>query len=461
VVSIVGIDIGRRFVKVIQLQRKLSLNNWFIFPTPYTKNEDLDSKELINRITSYIPLNLLKNSHIGINIPSSLVKVVVIHLPKMSKKEIPVAVAAEARRRIVPTPTPESVFEYSILRETVIESIPRLEVLVVESRKEYIYRLLDIFSNLADLHPVLISPTCATIVNCFPHAFGFQHKNVAFVDIGYDSLDIVITKKGKLNFYRTIKFGLRDVISHISEANNLSLEEAEEIIKGMGVPQIDIDLKDRVKIAEEIMWQKYQASQKEKAEKVTPLELRMLWQANIERMIQEIRRTLIYYKEQSQGERVDEFYFLGGGAKIKGLIDVVSKEIGGMCKVFDPFEKIEINLAKEKEKIIDLKPLFVPALSLALTVPLVGKGREINFLPQELKKKEIVIRKQIGVIFLSTLIFCFVFLGWLNLLITNKGIASTVAGLKVERKRKEKILRKLEELKREKVDIESKAKSIL
>ncbi len=459
--SIVGIDIGRRFVKVIQLQRKLSLNNWFIFPTPYTKSKDLDTKELINRITSYIPLNLLKNSHIGINIPSSLVKVVVIQLPKMSKKEMPVAVAAEARRKIVPTPGPESVFEYSLLREIVVDNIPRLEVLVVESRKEYIYRVLDVFTTLGDLHPLLISPTCATIVNCFPYAFGFQQKNVAFVDIGYDSLDIVIAKRGKLDFYRTIKFGLGDVISHVSEANNLSLEEAEEIIKDMGIPQIDIDLKDRVKIAEEIMRQKYEASQEGKAEKVTPLELRMLWQANIERMIQEIRRTLIYYKEQSQGERVDEFYFLGGGAKIKGLIDVISKEIGGVCNVFDPFDKIEMNLVDEKKKIIDLKPLFVPALSIALTVPLVSKGREINFLPEELKKKEIAIHKQIGVVFISILIFCFVFLGWLNLLIANKGIASTVARLKVEKKQKKKILRRCEDLKREKVDIEIKVKSIL
>jgi len=459
--TIIGIDVGKRFVKIIQLEKKLSLNDWFIFPTPYTKSKDLDIKELVNRITSYLPLTLLKKSLIGINIPPSLVKVIVIQLPKMSRKEMPVAVTAEAKRKIVPPPGPDSVFEYSILGEIVVKDIPRLEVLVVETMKGYVSAILDAFSALGDLHPVLIAPTCTTIANCFPHAFKLQQKNIAFVDIGYDSLDIVIVKKGKLNFYRTVKFGLENIISHISETNNLSLEEAEEIIKNMGVPQVEIDLKDRVKVAEEIMRQKYEASGKERKEKVTPLELRILWQANIERMIQEIRRTLVYYKEQSKGERVDELYFLGGGAKIKGLIDIVSKEIGGGCNVFDPFEKIEISLSDEKKKILDLKPLFVPALSTALTVPLVSKEREINFLPEELKKKEITIRKQIGVIFISALIFSFIFLGWINLLIINRIATSAVERLRIKLKQKREIFKTIKELEKEKASIESKMGSVL
>ena len=65
---IVGIDIGKRFVKVVQLEKKLSLTKCCIFSTPYTKNGDLDVQELIKHITSCIPLNLLKKSQIGVNL---------------------------------------------------------------------------------------------------------------------------------------------------------------------------------------------------------------------------------------------------------------------------------------------------------------------------------------------------------------------------------------------------------
>jgi len=456
---IVGIDIGKCFVKIIQLEKKLSLTKCCIFPTPYTKNGDLDTHQLIKRLTSHIPLNLLKKSQIGINIPSSSVRVALIHLPQMTKKEMSVAVATEIKRKMVPPPSADSIFEYSILKEVVIENVPLLEILVVETKKEHISRILDIFTALGQLYPVLITPTCATLANCFPHIFEFQQKNVAFVDIGYDSLDIAIVKRGGLDFYRTIKFGLKEVISYISQTSNLSLEKAEEIVKEMGIPQIDVDLEDRVKIAEEIMREKYEVSEK-KRDKISPLEIRLLWQTNIERMIQEIRRTLIYYKEQSKGERIDEVYFLGGGAKIKGLIDVVSKKIGGVI-IFDPFKNMEINLTDEEKKNLDLKSLFIPALSIALTIPLIRKRKVINFLPEELKRKEIAFRRQVGVVFVSALIFCFVFLGWLNLFIATKIIASTVVRLKVERRRKEKILRKMEYLEKEKVEIESKAKGIL
>jgi type IV pilus assembly protein PilM len=440
--TLIGIDVGTFSVKVVQIEERAKprLINIFWFKTPYSKeavgpSKVIDKNEFFNQIVSRIPIKTLKSSHIGINIPSPLVTVMVINLPKMTRRELETAAITEAKRKMVPAPLPDSIFEYLILGEVIVGKIPRYEVLVIKTEKNYIEEILDVFGMFGGIYPTLISPTCYTIVNLFPQDFPGYQKGTAFIDIGYESINITIAKKGKLHFYRNVKFGLNDVISRFSEALGLSAQETEEIIKREGVPEIDIDLKDRVRIAEEIMRQKYEASMRgESQQQVSPLELRMLWQEETERLVQDIRRTLIYYHEQSEGASVENLFFLGGGAKIKGLFRVLKERIGGELSILNPFGGMDIHLRREQfQQIREFSPLFVASTSIALSIPLARKREgAINFLPSDLKKRQRVLSRKIWSIVFSICFLVFILLGLFKVSIDNKVLKNNIKKVELE-----------------------------
>lgn len=460
--TFIGIDIGTYLVKFVQIEYKAKpyLIRSFLFPTPYTQSKKIDTQEFYNQIVSYIPIKTFVNSYIGINVPSSLVSVTVITLPKMSRKELEVAAIAEAKRKMLPAPGPNSKFEYSILGEVIIGKIPRYEVLIIKTDKECIEETLQLFDKFSLTHPPFISPNCYTILNIFPQNSPIYQKDTAFIDIGYSSIDITVAKGSNLRFFRNIKFGLREIITHLSSTLNISSQNTERIIKEKGILETNIDLSDRVKVAEEIMRQKYEASLEEVSQdKVNPLEFRLLWQTEVERIISEIRRTLVYYKELSEGSRVENIFFLGGGAVIKGLVPLLSKEIGGNCQVLEPFGETMISLDEVRyQQIKEETPLFASSASIALSTVLARKRKKvINFLPQELKRREIIIHRQIGFIVFSIFILCFTILGALNVLINNRILKYSIKDKDTVIARMGDILETLDKLKQERENIASKS----
>lgn len=430
-----------------------------MFPTPYLKDspEKIDLHEFYNQITSQIPVTALKKSLIGINIPSALVTVIILRLPKMTKKELGIAVMSEAKRRIVPAPDAASIFKYMVLDEVTVskDNIRMYDMLVVKTQEDYSKEIVKLFKMFGGIHPSFISPTCYTIVNLFPPEHEIYQKDTAFVDIGYDSINMTIAKKGKLYFYRNIKLGLKDAVSHIAMTLNIPIGEMEEVIRDKGIPEVQIDIGDKVRLAEEIMRQKYEFSLKPTPQDINLLELRMLWNTEIERIINEVRRTLIYYKEHTGGGRVDNILFLGGGISIKGFFSAVAKGIGGERQAVMPFTNMDISVDEKQVKYVkELFSLFVPAVSIALSLPLAVKTQAtIDFLPLELKRQKLIVRRQIIFIIIGVVLFAFVFLFWLKFLLEKQVLKDSVSSLDFELNRKKVFTEKLNEIKKEKLSL--------
>ncbi|MCG2711383.1 MAG: pilus assembly protein PilM [Candidatus Omnitrophica bacterium] len=466
---LIGIDIGKRLVKVVQIEHKTKyvLHKAFLFPTPYIENDvpkKIDTQKFLNQIISKIPLVEFKESLVGITIPSSCVKVMTVDLPKMSKKELAIAAVAEAKRKLVPPPTPSSIFEQLLLEEVIIGKIPRYEMLVVQTEKMYVQENLSILEQFAGKTPALISPSCYTIPACLSHHSKTFKEHAAFIDIGYDSIGITIAKKGNLYFFRDITFGLKDIITRISKELTISPDEAERVIREKGVPEVDIDINDKMKVSEAIMMLRYEASLKEgdAQKEVSPLELRAAWQTEIEGIIHEIRRSLMYYKDQAKGGRVENIFFLGGGAKINRLVSELSRELGGNCRLFSPQSETELMLDPEQEGLIgEDSVLFVTALSIAPAIIHARKSkRAISFLPLELKKQESISqRKTAGIIFVI-IIFLAALLGFGQQLMQNRMLNIAISRLSEEAEKVKDASLLLETLKTQKSNINEKSVKI-
>jgi cell division ATPase FtsA len=279
-------------------------------------------------------------------------------------------------------------------------------------------------------------------------------------------INISIAKEARLYFSRDVAYGSRDIIKDISWQLGISVEEAERLIKEKGVPEVDFDLSNKVAVSEEIMRQKFEAgldtSQIEAKKEVNLLELRMLWQSHIERITQELRRSLAFHKEQSEGARVEYIYFLGGGSQVKNLITVLSSQIGGECQTLLPFMGMQISKDRRVEDGAFSSPIFVNAANLALNV--LEKDRftkMINFLPLELKKKEVVLARRF-VLRITGILLIFLFgIATLHTLLNQQSIKINISGIDFKLNRVKVVVERLNYLNEQTASINQRSAQIV
>ena len=463
--KIVGIDIGSIYTKVVELdiKGKVPLANTFLIPTPLSSNvegkKSIDRDILCQNIIDKIPLHSLNKSLIVISIPILSPVVTTVILPKMSKRELGVAASIGARRKMVSQPGPDSVFETLFLREVIESNIPRYEVLVVREEKEFITMASDLFKKF-NLYPHIVTPICAALGSMFAKKPEYRDKKIAFIDIGYNSINISVNRGANVIFNRNISFGCKDVIEGLSGSLGVTYQQAENILLENGIPNIPFDSKNRVAVAEEIMRQKYEAGREGRTtDEVNQLELRMLMEQFLERIIQEIRRTFIYFKERHGTREIEKIFFLGGGALINNLVNLVGIQISPHPEIINISKITNVSLKDNtyKDKLI----LFSGAMALALSATLKAK-ETVNFLPFEFKKKREIILKRFVLSVSCIVIICSFFLGWINLWLISASREKLLkeVNFEIERFRKKQtktknIVRMIESIKNREKIVES------
>mgnify|MGYP001605656303 FL=1 len=443
--SIIGIDIGSSLVKLVEIEAKpkLRLINTVLFPTPK------DIKSIWDEINKHLSLKKLGASIVGVSLPNSAVSVISLLLPRMNKSDLVQAAITEAKRRIIPLSNPNHIFEYSLSARTVVSGIPKTGVLVIRTDKDYIRNLLNLLRE-AGITPAFITPGSCSVPNIIPKNLLAKDEDALFVDIGAASLSMHICKEGRLAVTRDITYGINDIIQDLSQQLNLSRQIIENAVREHGVPQASLDIKDKVAAAEEVMRQKYAAGNSSLEAGVNLLELRILWQTHIDRIVQELRRSFIYYKEQSGGRKIEYIYFLGGGSRIKNLVDTVSGSIGGRCGIIpSPFAGASS------------EPVFANALSLALSIASAEyKHTLINFLPPELKKEKTAGLRRFGLFAASAGLMAVFAIASLNMFISSRLLGTSFKETEFELNRLKNTADRLKMLERQESGVKNLAAQI-
>ncbi len=419
-----GIDIGSRHIKVSEVETKIKPEflNAFIFQTPYLDTPAADGRKRINEklfwqeITAKIPYLSLKKYTTAVNLPNLSTMTIYLLLPKMKRSELAAVAINEARKKMIPASGPEHVFKWFYLGDKSVSGAIKSEVLVVRTEKVYINEIVELFKSV-QLTPTFIVPLYFILPGMLPRDYWKKDLDVTFMNFGEEGLRISVSKEGRVEWVRNVGYGIKDIVQDFMRQTDNNEETVRSIIDQQGIPHIEFDLKDKVAVAEEIMRQKYEIGDEHLAQapKILPLELRMLWQTHVERVIHELRRSFIYYKEQSSGRRIEYIYFLGGATRIKNFVSTVSSSVGGESKIMDT---------------IAGDPVFAAASGLALINSLELKRYEfVNFLPLEIKKQKIAgIRRFILLVFGIALLF-FSSVVSINLFFKNKSAALSIQKL--------------------------------
>ena len=459
--AVVAIYIGVENTKIAWLEQKngLQLLDAFLFKTPYLSaapRKDLsqiDPEAFWKEIAARIPLSRVKRSQIGIGLPSNLISTILVSLPKMGTSELSSAAIIEAKRKMIPASTSEHLFEWSIAGESVSANVNKYVVVVIRTEKGFIQNILDIFKPI-DVIPSLIIPSCCAIPALIPKDAWGKDEDMAFIDLGAGNLNISICRSGRLVLTRSLGYSLKDIATDIGGQLGITKDEAESIIMEEGIPLVDFDPKNKVAIADEIMRHKYDTSRGLPARNghaVNPLELRMLWQAHIERTVQEFRRSFIFYKEQSEGRRIERIYCLGGGSLVKNLSPVLSDLVGGQLQLIPPFSGLKTAKDNIYDEASGSAAFLNSAVSIALSVyAKSNKVPVVNFLPVELRRKEAASKRNLALFAAGVgLVFVFTLVG-ANILMRRGFLQSSISALEAQLSGFKNVKDSLDELSRKK-----------
>jgi len=353
-----AIDFGSRSIKVAKLNKvsdSYELVNYGITLSP---EDAIANGEIFNPIAVADTLTeLIKNSGIRDNraiIAITGQKVIVreIVLPLMEDKELLAGVMWEAPK-YVPYDLDESIIDAEKVEEFVEKDGNKMmRVLLVATPKSIIQPYMEVLKK-ARVKPKIIDLVSSANIRAFEHQLSDKNEEEqesSIVDIilsiGASNTNLTLVEKGNLKFTRDILVGGTDITKAIAKSLNISFDEAEK-------------LKRETKIVLD------QEAEEEKKNERAKVILKILNQ-----ITKEVRKSLSYYKTQSQKVKYNKMILSGGCANIDNITDLLSGQFEIPVIIGNPLGGIKID-----ERVFDIKRMKKLEDTLATVIGLAMRER--------------------------------------------------------------------------------------
>ena len=312
--SVVGIDLGMGSIKVVALSQ--NQENCFLdligeAKTPRLEWYKTGGKKAMEEVAKVLK-SLLKelkvdNRQVVASLPESEVVSRQVSLPPLKENEIGDALKFEAET-FVPYPLDQVSIDYEIM-ET--DDAGRLTVFAIAARNDLIGAYVKLFKMVGLEMMALESP--AVSARRLINQMGVSAESVMMFDIGEKFSDIISFKKGNIFFVRSLPIGGESITRAISVNLGLDMASAEEYKKAYGIREMELE--GKIKNA------------------IMPV---------FSSMAEEIRRAMALYTE-SFNKAVDLLMLSGGGAKMPGLAEELTRVLGVEVQVIAPFLKIDVS----------------------------------------------------------------------------------------------------------------------
>lgn len=360
--SAVAIDFGISSVKVIQLRKehgKAILETYGELACGPYNNLAVGQATALST-DKYVELiqDLFKEANItakvgAIAIPLSHSLIVSAEIPEMPEARLPEVIPLEARK-YVPVPISEVILDYWVVPHGQTDFAPavdastqssevllaneestnsgrKMEVLIASIHKDSVRDYQNIASKLNLQVDAFEIETFSSIRSVMPNDL----SATAILDIGAGSSKIAIVDYGIVRLSHTIAKGSQDITMSISNSLNIPFAKAEEVKRRLGLVG-DIEKGDLV-------------------EMISP---------TVEYIFAEASKSMVKYQRDHK-RSISKVVLIGGGALLKGIVEVGQGIMGVPVLPGLPFDKVEApaflnNVLKEAG------PEFAVAIGLAL-----------------------------------------------------------------------------------------------
>ena len=358
---VTGLDIGTGSIKMVQIRRissGLEIVKAVSKEMSYNKDEKkYPDKEVVkDTIRNLLKDNNVRPGPVVSSIPRYLAAVKYITLPSKDRKEIKEMLKYEAEKQM-PFSVDKAELDFQILDEA---AGSESSVLLAAVKKDIVEEHLKLLKECG-LKPDCIDISSFAILNAVSNTNHLKEKSViALIDIGSGMLEINIVKEGILRFTRSASVSCDDLTLMMQKELNVDSSVAERLKKEYGLIAPESGELAESPIA-----------------KVTKQ-----W---VSSLIYELRRSLDAYKVEQYGGRVEKLLLTGGGAGLKGLVEILRDRLGIEVKVVNPLANISVGTSVSITS--DTAPVFTSAIGLALRGN-IKNNIEINLVPAWVEEAE-------------------------------------------------------------------------
>lgn len=352
---VIGIDIGESSIKLVELGRsdeKAVLHNYgeiALGPragSSVGQATNLSPEKIAEALRDLVRETGITVRHAVFTIPFKASLLSLVELPDVSSREMQTMVPLEARKYI-PVPITDVSLDWWVLpkRKTtstaslgepkgVSAPLGKVEVIIAAISKETLGRYEVIkkeahLTNIPSHMEIEIFSTLRAIV-------GSDLDPILVVDIGASMTKLMIIEEGVVRGSHITSSGGQDITLALSRSLNISFEQAEEKKCRVGIVG-DEEGRDVLAAGELV----------------------------ISNIMNEAARFTENYERRHQ-IKIKKVLFVGGGARLKGLVGIAEKNfVGALIMVGNPFTRIDTP-AFLSAMLREIGPNFAVAIGAAL-----------------------------------------------------------------------------------------------
>jgi type IV pilus assembly protein PilM len=339
--NLVGLDIGSSSVKAVELSKKGSalqlLNMGFenLQTDTIVDGQIMELNNVSNVISNIFNEHQIKTPRVAAGVSGHSVIVKNIVLPAMSQEELQESFSWHAEEHI-----PFDIADVNLDYELTSKSSESLHVLMAACKSDKIANVKQAI-QLAGKQPVVIDVDAFALQNCYE--VNYQPKAgeiVALLNIGAATMNINILNGTRSVFARDASVGGSQYTSLLQKELGLSFEQAEGVKRGMPLPD-GVEARPIQPIIETVS----------------------------DILALEVKKTIDFYRATAaEGDTtIQKILLAGGGSKLPGLAEFLSRRFEIPVEVFNPFRQIEVDNKKfDPDYMREIIPEMAVAVGLAL-----------------------------------------------------------------------------------------------
>ncbi|MDT8341841.1 MAG: type IV pilus assembly protein PilM [Longimicrobiales bacterium] len=334
--STVGLDIGSGFVKVVEMDhsgdqpevRRVAMRA--LPQDTIVEGEIMDYTVVSDTVSAVFQELGLKGRNVVAAVGGHDVIIKKIEMERMGEGDAREVMGWEAEQH-VPFDIKSVQLDFQIL-DPDAEGV-RMEVLLVAAKRELVDNKVSLLAE-AGLTPAVMDVDAFALHNALSYNYPSSREGiVALVNIGHEVTNVNILEAGVPILTRDIPFGSRRVRESLQRERGLTAEQAEDVVQGRaGVDGLDPVVEsaaDEVSVG--------------------------------------IERAAAFLMTRQSGDGIGTIYLSGGGARIPGMADALTRRMQVNTVLVNPFERIPVDPgAGGGLNLEEASPMLLLSLGLAL-----------------------------------------------------------------------------------------------
>lgn len=328
--NLLGLEIGSSSIKVVQAdfsKEALVIRNVAVTALPdnvYSDGEITRPDVLVATIKDTLKKHKMRAKDCFCCADSSQIITREVRIPNLNKDNLQDMAKFEVEQYL-PIEMDNYAVQSIVVREVEVDDKPIAEVLVTAFPKRLIAQVHEVISQTG-LRPQVLD----TQANAFGKFIEHQRKIngsdshqdgiTAFVDFGYQSINVHIFHKGSFRFSRVLPYGGRDLDTNISKFMDVELEDAKRMKHNINNINYAVD------------------EMSEEAKMVNVVK------STFTSWLDEVGKIFRYYSSRSAGNNnIEYIYIFGGLANVNGLSDYIESYFKIPTNKFKKVSEVEFN----------------------------------------------------------------------------------------------------------------------